>query len=236
VHGGDPARARDPDALAGGLDHLVLCRANVEVAEVPRALLAQHSGRLAALVAHDDAARDLEVAIRLSEGGRVEPERVVVTGHERRRRVARDPVEHVLRRLDGRRPVAAPPSRPAQPVTGLHVVCGRRDAVERLVERAGAFQPDLALRERPRREVNVGVVEPRQHAPAADVDALGTDKRRLVGPDPAGDPLAGDRQRMRDGERRLHRPDDPVLENHARDCSGHRGGGTSRPRAAFRTT
>ena len=63
---------------------------DVALAELPRRLLAQHAGRLAALVALDDAARHLEVAVRAGERGRVEPERVVVLRDQRGRDVAGD--------------------------------------------------------------------------------------------------------------------------------------------------
>ena len=65
VHGDDAARERERDRLAAGVDHLVLGRPDVGVAEVPRALLAQDARRLAALVALDDAARHLQLAPRL---------------------------------------------------------------------------------------------------------------------------------------------------------------------------
>jgi hypothetical protein len=74
VHGGDATRNRDPDALARRVDDLVLGGTDVCVAEVPRALLAQHARRVAALIADDNAARHLEVAVGVRERGRVEPE------------------------------------------------------------------------------------------------------------------------------------------------------------------
>ena len=106
----DAAGVREPDSLARGVHHLLVRRPHVEVAEMPRAFLAQDAGRLALLVALDDAAGNLEVAVRPSEGRRVQPERVVVARHERGRDVARDRVQGFLRRLDGGRPVAAPPA------------------------------------------------------------------------------------------------------------------------------
>ena len=59
----------------------------------------------------------------------------------------------------------------------------------------------------------MGVVEARDDAAPAEVDALGARQGRLVRPDTADDPLARDRQRARQRERRLHRADDAVLEN-----------------------
>ena len=52
------------DAGAHRVEVLVVRHAQVPLLEPPRRLLAQHAGRLAALVALDDAARDLEVAVR----------------------------------------------------------------------------------------------------------------------------------------------------------------------------
>jgi hypothetical protein len=102
VHGRDPARHGDAHAFARGLDHLVLGGTHVLVAEVPGAFLAQHAGRLAVRIADDDAAAGLELAVRARERCGVEPEGVVVTRHQRRRRVAGDAVERLLRRLDRR--------------------------------------------------------------------------------------------------------------------------------------
>ena len=200
VDRGDAARDRDAHAFAGGLDHLVLGRPHVLVAEVPGALLAQHAGRLAALVADDDTALDLEVAVRVRERGRVQPERVVVAGDQRGRRVAGDAVERLLRRLGRRRPVAGAPARAAEPASRLG--CARRlgDTLQRLVERGGVLQPDLPLRERPGREVDVRVGEAGQDAAAAEVDALRARERRLVGADAARDAVARNGQRADERE------------------------------------
>jgi hypothetical protein len=199
MDGRDAARVRDPDPSAAGLDHLVLGGAGIRVAEVPGALLAQDAGRLAGLVPLDDAARHLELAVREREGGRVEPERVVVLRHERGGDGTRDRVEVGLRRLHGRRPVAAPPAEAAQPAPLRCLAHRGGNPGERLVERLGSFEPHLALRQRPRREVDVRVREARQDAAPAEVDALGARERRLVGADTARDPVAGDRQRRRPG-------------------------------------
>ena len=69
------------------------------VTEVPGALLTEHAGRLTALVADDDTALHLEVAVRVRERRRVQPERVIVARHQSGRRVAGDAVERLLRRL-----------------------------------------------------------------------------------------------------------------------------------------
>jgi hypothetical protein len=64
--------------------------------------------------------------------------------------------------------------------------------------------------------VDVRVGEAGEDAAPAEVDALGARERRLVRPDAAGDPVAGDRKRAGDWQRRIHRPDDAVLEDHVR--------------------
>ena len=184
---------------------------------MPGALLAQHTGRLAPLVADDDTALGLEVAVRVRQRRRVEPERVVVARHQRGRRVARHTVERLLRRLDRRRPVAGSPAHAAEPTSRLHLARRRCHTLQRFVERRCSLQPDLALCERPGREVDVRVVQPRQDTAAAQVDPVGARERRLVGSDAARNPVAGDRERADDGQRRRHRPHDSVLEDHSRN-------------------
>ena len=130
----DAAGIREPDSLARGVHHLLMRRPHVEVAEMPRAFLAQDAGRLALLVALDDAAGNLEVAVRPSEGRRVQPERVVVARHERGRDVARDRVQGFLGRLDGGRPVAAPPAEPPEPASFGNRPDRVADPGERLVQ------------------------------------------------------------------------------------------------------
>ena len=88
VDGGHPSGDRDVDSFARRVEQLVLRRPDVRVAEMPGAFLAQHAGRLAPLVSHDHAALDFEVAVRPSESGGVQPERVVVTCHQGGGRVA----------------------------------------------------------------------------------------------------------------------------------------------------
>src|SRR5438552_260402 len=155
VHGRDSAGHGDAYPLARRLDQLVLRRPDVRVAEVPGALFPQHAGRLAGGIANDHAAFDLEIAVRTGERGRVEPQRVVVPGHQGGGPVAGDPVERLLRRLDRRRPVAAAPARAAEPAAGLDLWRGGRDALERLVKGGRALEADVPLRERPGREVHM---------------------------------------------------------------------------------
>ena len=147
-------------AGAHRLEVLVVGHDHVALLEAPRRLFAQDAGRLAVLVALDDAAVHLEVAVRARECGRVQPERVVVLGDHRGRRVAGDRVEIVPCRLALRLPVAAPPAVAAQPAPGGRAR-RRADAVERLVERRAAVELHLVLRERPGREVHVRVGESR---------------------------------------------------------------------------
>ena len=182
--------------------------------EAPRRLLAEHAGRLAARVALDDAAVDLKVAVGSGERCRVEPQRVVVLGDQRGRRLAGDCVEVARGRVDAGRPVAAPPAVAPQPAS-----LGARRVPhpgERLVERAAAVELDVGLRERPRRKVHVRVCEARHDDAPAEVDDLGGCERRLVHADAARDPPAGDRERPLGRHRRLHRPDHAVLEDHRR--------------------
>jgi hypothetical protein len=101
---------------------------------MPGALLAQHAGRLALLVALDDSAGNLEVAVRVGEGGGVEPERVVVARHECGGNVAGDGVEVVLGRVDGGGPVAASPAEPPEPAPFGNRADRLADLRERLVE------------------------------------------------------------------------------------------------------
>src|SRR5262245_55013556 len=62
--------------------------------------------------------------------------------------------------------------------------------------------------------MHVRVAEPREDAAPCEVDPVRRSERRLVRADPACDPVSGDRDRPRDGDRRVHRPDRPVLEDH----------------------
>ena len=183
---------------------------------MPARLLAQHAGRLAAVVELDDPAGYLQVAVGAGERRRVEPDRVRVAGHQRHRPVGDDLVEGFLRRLDGRRPVRAAPAAAAQPPGRPPCVHWQRlaHARECLLERARVLEPHLVLRDRPGREVHVGVAEPGNGAAAAEVDALRAGQRGLVRPDPAGNPLAADCQAAHDRQRRLQGPNHAVLEDH----------------------
>ena len=58
------------------------------------------------------------------------------------------------------------------------------------------------------------VGEAGEDAAAAEIDDLRRCERGLVRADAAGDPVAGDRERPRDGQRRVERADDAVLEDH----------------------
>jgi len=181
--------------------------------EPPRGFLSEDTGRFAVLVALDDAAGHLEVAVRERERGGVEPEGVIVLRDQAGRQVAGDRVEIVPRRLACRLPVAAAPAVPTQPTAGA-----RGDAVQpgkRFFERCAAIEVDLVLRERPCREVDVRVGEAGHDDAAAEIDDLGRRERRLVHADPAGDAAAGDRERALCRHLRVERPDEAVFENHA---------------------
>ena len=95
---------------------------------------------------------------------------------------------------------------------------GARDPRERLGEGRGSLQLDVAPGERPRREMDVRVSEAREDAPSAQVDHVRARQCDLVRSDAAGDVRSGDGQRSRRRERRVHRADDAVLEDHAGDC------------------
>jgi hypothetical protein len=155
VDGRDAARVRELDAGAHRLDVLVVRDLEVRVAEVPARLLAQDAGRLAALVELDHAAGNLEVAVRARERRRVEPDRVGVARHQRHRGLAGDVVEHLARRLDRRLPLAAPPAAATQPPPLLDARQRVPHERHRFLDRPGLLEPDLVLRDRPGREVDV---------------------------------------------------------------------------------
>src|SRR6516165_7343642 len=73
--------------------------------------------------------------------------------------------------------------------------------------------------------MDVRVVEAGNHRAAAEVDDLGRGERRLVDADPAGDQLAGDRERALRRHLWVERPDQTVLEDHAANLPGR---GTTR--------
>ena len=196
VHRGHAPRGRELDPGAHRLDVLVVGRLDVAVAEVPARFLAQDAGRLAALVELDHAARDLQVAVCVGQGGGVQPDRVGVARHQRNRTVGGDRVERFLRRLDRWRPVAAAPTAAAQPDGCRRTLQCLAHARDGLVHRGRALEPHLVLGESPGGEVHVRVGEAGQHAAAAEIDALRPGERGLVGADTACDLVARDRERL----------------------------------------
>ena len=217
VHRRHAARVGKAHTGAHRVEVRVVGDEHVLLLEPPRRLLAEHAGRLAVLVAFDDAARHVEVAVRERERGRVEPERVVVLRDQPGRHVAGDRIEVVARRLACRLPVAATPAVAAQPAARP-----RRDALqsaERFLERRAAVEVDLVLRERPRREVDVRVGEAGDDDATAEVEHLRRGKCRLVDADPTGDAVAGDRERSLGRNLRVERPDQAVLEDHGAQSS-----------------
>jgi len=220
VNGDDAAGVREPDSLTRGVHHLVVSRTHVGVAEMPGAFLPQDAGRLALVIALDDSAGNLEVAVGVREGGGVEPERVVVARHERGGDVARDGVQGFLRRLDGGRPVAAPPAKTPDPASFGNGPDRRADAGEGLVERTGSLQAELALSERPGWEMDVGVGESGEDTAAAEIDAIGAREGGLVRAHTAGHELTRDRERARLRQRGVERANDALLEDHASNPIG----------------
>ena len=137
---------------------------------------------------------------------------MIVLRDQDRRRLARDGVEQLLRRLDVALPVAVAPSVAAQPAPRRDL--GLAHAGERLLDRRAAVQLHLALGQRPGREVDVGVGERGEDAAAAEVHHVGACERGLVDADAAGDVGAGDRERPSGRQRGVERADDAVLEDH----------------------
>ena len=90
----------------------------------------------------------------------------------------------------------------------------RADSLERVCEAGRPFELHLALRERPGREVDVRVGEAGKDAAAAEIDDIRTGQRQLVRPDATRHVRAGDRERAGPRQRRIHRADDAVLEDH----------------------
>ncbi len=115
VHGGDAAGVREAHPGPHRVEVVVIRDGHVPLLEAPRGLFAQDAGRLAVLVAFDDSAVDVEIAVRERERRRVQPERVVVLGDQTRRCAARDRVELVPVRVALGAPVAAAPAVAAQP-------------------------------------------------------------------------------------------------------------------------
>ena len=217
VDGGHASGRHDLQAVAHRVDELVVRGREVPIAELPGGLLAQHAGRLPALVELDHAARRLRGRRPRRQPGRVEPERVVVARHERGRRVARHGVERLPGRLDHGRPVAAAPAS-ARAASGPG-----SNGPTAASTRASASSSDAVPSSRTSRWASAQVgkwtcasLKSRQDAPAAEIDVIGRRKRLLVRPDAARDPIPGDRQRQHHRHRRVHRADDAVLENHGR--------------------
>ena len=153
----------------------------------------------------------------MGERGRVEPEAVAVLRHQRDR--------HVGATASSASFVGSPRgshSRSRQPVPRIQRPPEPRHrgghSRDRLLEVARALEPHLALGDRPLHEVDVRVGESGQDAAAAEIDPLRARQRVLVHADAARDQPARDRERARRRQRRLHRPHDPVLEDHAGTC------------------
>ncbi len=70
--------------------------------------------------------------------------------------------------------------------------------------------------------MDVGIGEAGQNTAAAEVDDVRRCERRLVCPDAAGNAVAGDGERALDRDARIHRPDDPILQDHWRDSIDRR--------------
>ena len=218
VNGGHAPRGGDGQAQPGCLDHLVLRRDQVAVAKAPGRVLAQDPQGLAVLIALDDPAGHVQRRVRPGQGGAVEPERVVVLGHQRHGHLARDPVERGTVGWLGPVPVA--PAIAAQPASGRHVGKRQRHALERLCSRACVLQAHLALGQRPGGKVDVGVVEAGQHAGAAQVDS------RRVRFGASADLAPAHRQLAHHRRGRIERADRRVVQNELLRHRGRRVGVT----------
>ncbi len=210
-----PASVRQPDSRTGRLDPLLLRDVDETFAEAPRRFLTEDPGRLAGLVPLNDPAGDLQLTSSECESGRVEPERVVILRPERGGRRARHLVERFPCR--GRLPTGVPPARAANPRPGHGVPA---DPVERLAETRGAVEPNVGLRQRPGREVDVRIGEGREDAAAAQVDVVGSRKRRLVRPDATRDERPCERERGHRRQRPVHRSDHAVRQKHRAPLAG----------------
>ena len=170
----DPPAGRDPHSLPRGLHHLVERGPDVAVAKGPGRVLAQHAGGLTALVALDHAARLVRAAVGPRERGAVEPERVVVLGHQCNRHVAGHAIERPAGRADRASRRRASRGRAAIRRAPPRACLGH--ARERFVQRARPLEPGLAQPERPGGEVHVRVGEAGHDAAArrARPDALPT--------------------------------------------------------------
>src|SRR4029077_1907711 len=79
--------------------------------------------------------------------------------------------------------------------------------------RHASVERDVGTRERPGREVHVGVGETGENHPAAQIDDVGRGERSLMDADAARDAVARDRERSLRRDLRVHRPDETVLED-----------------------
>ena len=210
VDAGDAAGVRELHAGAHRVEVLVVGKRQVPFLEPPRGLFAQHAGRLAARVAFDHAALDVEVAAGKRERGRVEPERVVVLRPQRRRLVC-DRVERLPRRR-AVGPVRVAPAVAAAPPA-------RADPLERFRERAAAVELRLRCA-----SAHVGkctcesVKAGRTQRPPRSTISGDASAVSCVA-DAAGDAVARDRERPCERQRRVERADDAVLEDHPASCS-----------------
>ena len=218
VESRDTSPGGELQPVAHGLDELGVRGPEIQVAESPGRFLAEDARQLAAFVDLDDAAVGLQVAVRLRQSGRVQPQRVVIPGHERRRRVSRDGVERFASRLHRWRPVTAPPAPAPQPAAGLDGPDRVAHPGHGFLQGRRAFEPHFTLSGGPRREMHVRVVEARHDTTPAEVDPLRAGQCRLVRADASRDALARDRQRPRGRHGRVERVDDAVVQDHSRDC------------------
>ena len=211
VNRGHASAMSELHTRARHLEPFVLGYGREPLAEPPRRLFPQHSGRLARRVALHDAAFDLEIPSCEGKRGRVQPQRVEVLRPQRGRCLAGDLVERLLRGL--RLPVRRSPTLTADPAGPRS--CSSHP-VERLGQRSDSVQAHIALTQRPGGEVDMRVREPGDDTPPAEVDDLRSRKSRFMRSHTARDSLARDRERTCDGERRVHGADDPVFEDHGR--------------------
>jgi hypothetical protein len=144
------------------------------------------------------------------ERRRVDPERAVVACQERRGgRPDRGRAPAAW--LDRRRPAAVPPAAAAEPASWLHRLTSAATRLSCQAERGRVLRRTCAG-DRPRDECTCASLNPGStQRPPRSTRSRG--ERRPCVPTPR-DPVAGDRKRPRDRNRRVHRPDRPVLEDH----------------------
>ena len=172
VDGGDAARGGEPQARAHRLQVLVVRRLDVALLEPPRRLLARarrSARRAASSSTTPPGTCRSPFAARQRRG--VEPERVVVLREERRRHVAGDGVERLLRRLLGPVGARASPARAASGPAGTPAeALAHRRAPRRATPRPRAGP--AAGRRAQLGKWTCESVKPGQHAAAAEVDHL----------------------------------------------------------------